>query len=471
MSSLILNEGHYVWHIQNGAEDISLSNLVTGSLYDSLYEDFTVGQVNARQLTLSLWDVDIDTDYPLVLSVDAVQADGSYVNYPKGTYLVDTVEKSPYSEYVEVTAYDAMLKADAPFMVTGTWAQTTDYAIIVDIASRLGVAIEANTDAMFSANPGTISDAPSIGEDGTTCREMLSYIGILWCGNWIINDNNELQFVEVQVTPRFAVQVDDDGLFQVVNYYDLDSTDELVMVDGNGDFQVVQKANLGALDSVVVYVDGQLEVGAGWLTFTDITPVEIEDEVRAFDASPVEIVDRAMVWANTSTYYRADSSLTDAQFFALTGKCVNVTLAIEADQTAADILYGSTLGYRYHPYTASGVFADPTLPLGTLLKIKDQFVYLTNRTTTIDLMSTCELSANATESQKSLYPKMTSTERQFAADIKESYARISVNEDSIESEVLRATDAEGQLSSLITQTEKDRSSSIWITGIWIQGIC
>ena len=195
--NIIANGGHYEWRIVNYNKTID-ADLKRGSLTLTLFEQASIGNVLASQLDFEYYDdgVALNTSYPLVVSFRAVGDSSTSEWLQKGSFRIDTIEQSPYSDVVKVTAFDDLLKANVPWMKSGTFAPTTDLAIVRSIASDIGVTINASTLSEFN-NPIQITEAPSIGENGTTSLEMLSYIGIMHGGNWIIDSNGKLKLIKL----------------------------------------------------------------------------------------------------------------------------------------------------------------------------------------------------------------------------------------------------------------------------------
>lgn len=210
--SRVSNGGSYEWQIINDGTTYSVDNLSGGKLIERLYEKLSIGNVMSRQLELTLYDVTIDPTKSITLKINALTSSGASTIYNRGVYFIDTIEKSPYSDFTQITAYDAMLKANVAYMKTGTWTSRTDKSIVQDIAANiLGVSIESNTLTLLNTTK-TIDQAPSIGDNGTSARDMLSVIAIMRGGNWIINDANELEFVPLtgRLNPHATVVVGDD---------------------------------------------------------------------------------------------------------------------------------------------------------------------------------------------------------------------------------------------------------------------
>jgi uncharacterized coiled-coil protein SlyX len=212
-NTIIANGGHYEWQIVNGSLTVG-GTMLSGSLKQTLYENASIGNVLSRQLDFEYFsdNITLDTTQPLQLQFRAVNDATSSAWYSKGQYWIDTIEQSPYTNNAIVTAFDDLLKANVTYLRTGTWTAKTDYAILTEVATDIGVTIESGTDTLFSANPILITEMPNIGESGTTDMQMLSYIAIMHGGNFIMNDDGELQFIALfaeQATGADAVDIGD----------------------------------------------------------------------------------------------------------------------------------------------------------------------------------------------------------------------------------------------------------------------
>lgn len=459
--SLITQGGHYEWQIKNGANTYSVENLISGDLCQAIYEKISVGNVAAKTLNITLWNVDLDPTQPIILSVDAVQADGTRMNYPKGIFYIDTIAASPYSEVVEVTAFDALLKAEVPYMKSGDWVETTDYAVALQIANDIGVSLESGTESLLGGSPMTINEVPSIGDNGTTSRELLSVIAIMRGGNFIINDDNELQLVllggALLVSPS-VVYVDSDGDLATKAIEALDSADNVVSFNGSGNFDVIAFSTVTS-STYLWYVgtDGKFYADT-WANIQAIAPVDptqtivVGDEVVEFDVSPTETIKRVELWASGTTSYRSPSGLTEEEWDALGGIVLSASMPIMASQDLADDLFSAYENFTYVPYSARTAYIDPDVRLCATLAIKDDTVLLTNRTLSVDVLSPSDLSAEATEQQASYYPYMSPMERAIHEETVKNSARISITDEGITAEVLRAQGAEKDLGLNIKET-------------------
>lgn len=198
--TIILDGGHYEWRIAND-ETIDANTtivkdaLIEGKVNPVLFKQASIGNVISRELDFSFYKTAaLDSTKPLRLQFRAVDDTQQSDWYDKGLFWIDTYDTSNYTDRAVIKAFDPLLKANVTYLETGVWTAKTDWAIVQEIATDIGVSIESGTQTMFSTTV-TITEAPSIGVNGTTDIQMLSYIAIMRKGNWIINDNNELQLI------------------------------------------------------------------------------------------------------------------------------------------------------------------------------------------------------------------------------------------------------------------------------------
>lgn len=395
----------YEWRFVNGSNTYGPANIVSGSLTEGLFTEVSFGNVIAKQLNLKLWNVTIDPSSPIVLSYKAPNSSSWTA---KGTYLIDTVSTSPYSEYAEVTAFDAILKAEAIYMKEGTWEATSASSLVADIASIIGVSVDFATTRYLVLNPLTIDQAPNIGENGTTCRQILSVIGALYGGNFFIDNVNNLKFA-----PLFATIMPHPTQLQTV---------------------VVTK-------------------------YTE-SPTVVGNEVVNFDKSDAEMIFGIEFQANGGESFRYPSGLTDEQWEALDGRILYNNLPFMASQEAVnrvgakyiDSQLGDFYGIPYVPYKADTVYAAPNLVLGSGMQIKDTVVEITNRTTNIDALASCDLSAETSRKAESYYPYLAPQVREARQKAAENYSAITLLPTQIMSEVYTKGETDERISTQVTQS-------------------
>ena len=104
----------------------------------------------------------------------------------KGVFYIDTRDKDKVTGVLTIHGYDAMLKAEQPYLSegdTGEWPRT-ERAVVADIAARMGVEIDSRT---------VLSDTHMVAYPGDyTMREILGHIAAAHGGNWIITDAGAL---------------------------------------------------------------------------------------------------------------------------------------------------------------------------------------------------------------------------------------------------------------------------------------
>lgn len=192
--NLIANGGQYEWRVAQGNTYYGKENIMGGTITRTEFTRVSVGCCTAATLDLNLWGVSsLSTDTPLTVQFRATDGVTSSEWYTKGIFFIDTIESSPYSEVTHITAYDAMLKTNVVYMTSGTWTQPTTLEVLQDIADDIGVTIEPNTYDLFDILSRTLDISVNIGANGTTERELLSIMGVMYACNFIINDAGQLK--------------------------------------------------------------------------------------------------------------------------------------------------------------------------------------------------------------------------------------------------------------------------------------
>lgn len=88
--------------------------------------------------------------------------------------------------------FDAMLKANAAYSASSLNWPATDTQVVAEIAAAIGVAVDPRTTAMLTKG-FTIPAVPV----EYTYRDILSFIGVVYAGNWIISDEGKLRLVPI----------------------------------------------------------------------------------------------------------------------------------------------------------------------------------------------------------------------------------------------------------------------------------
>ena len=108
---------------------------------------------------------------------------------PAGTFYADTRSEAQDGEEKTFTAFDALLKADIPYLENAQVASwpAADTAVAADIAALMGITVDSRT--VLAGY-----DVP-LPEQDWTAREVLGWIAAANCGNWIVTDDNKLYLV------------------------------------------------------------------------------------------------------------------------------------------------------------------------------------------------------------------------------------------------------------------------------------
>lgn len=179
------------------APQISLQQplMVTGSLFPK--GSPAVGGCVARQLDIILRPketipkmAEIRLETRLVLRDPLTGMNTQASEWlPKGTFYIDTRHPISGLGLLRLHCYDAMLKAEEPYLQdgdAGEWPRPMP-DVVADIARRMGVTVDART----VINPAYMVEHPN----DLTMREILGYVAAAHVGNWIITDAGELYLV------------------------------------------------------------------------------------------------------------------------------------------------------------------------------------------------------------------------------------------------------------------------------------
>lgn len=125
---------------------------------------------------------------------------------PKGTFYIDTRQTDKVSGALIIHGYDAMLKAEQPFLTDTTeddWPKPMD-EVVEEIAKRMGITVDSRTVVSHTLQAGYPLEY--------TMREVLGFIASAHAGNWIITDAGELRLVGLaDIPPETFYLVTEDG--------------------------------------------------------------------------------------------------------------------------------------------------------------------------------------------------------------------------------------------------------------------
>lgn len=133
----------------------------------------------------------VDRLAPIAISTRLVTFDGTESTdwRPAGTFYADTRAEAQGGEEKTFTAFDALMKADIPYLENAqvsSWPADDD-DVAADIAALIGITLDSRT-----VLAGYEVPTP---EQDWTAREVLGWIAAANCGNWIVTDDNKLYLV------------------------------------------------------------------------------------------------------------------------------------------------------------------------------------------------------------------------------------------------------------------------------------
>lgn len=368
-NNLIANGAAYEWRVVNGSNTWTKENLISGKLASTLFERVSIGNAISSQLDLQLRNVSVDQNSPVVLQFRATQNDGASVSpwYTKGTYYLDTVESSPYSEITKITAFDALIKAEITYMLKGTWSgKLTTLQVMNSIAADIGVSVDATTSSYIQANQIVLTASPNIGTDGTTKRQMLGYIAAMYGGNFRINASNRLQLVRINVAASNTAAVG----------------------DAVKDFDASEKETIG---KVRIWDDGSTyyaEPGLPLLT-------EAGEPILTEKNEPI------LIYAGQFL----------DEWEAIEGQVLDAELGVYASLAMAERIYNMLDGVSYQPFTCPFAFVDPKYEVGDGISIKDITSVIGNMETNITPLAPSKVDFGKTEVLNNKYTYRPSFQR------------------------------------------------------------
>ena len=135
-------------------------------------------------------------------------------------------------------------------------------------------------------------------------------------------------------------------------------------------------------------------------------------------------------------------------------------------QTQADNILASlnSTGFQYQPYRATGAMLDPAAELGDAVTINETYSGIYKMSRSFSSMMSADIEAPQDEEIDHEYPYEPQQDRVYKREIADAKAQITMTNNSITAEVTRATQAEGTLSSRITQNATSINAKVSQTG-------
>lgn len=199
-------EANYI-SIESGTHFFEYRFSISGTVYSqsdmvgvpvitaALFEKFSIGNCVAKSLEMDIRPKSVIPKMAAIVAEFRICNSTSQSSWhPKGTFYIDT-RKLADDGTLHIVAYDAMLKSGYVYFPEGEWASKTAKAVVSDIATHMGIDVNAATLSMMQSDQWSIDYVPVVGPDGTQGREMLADIATYYGGNFIVDDYDELRFV------------------------------------------------------------------------------------------------------------------------------------------------------------------------------------------------------------------------------------------------------------------------------------
>ena len=133
----------------------------------------------------------------------------------KGVYYIDTRELTANDDgliILTLHGFDSMLIAEQDYSSSDFSWPAKDATVLRDIASKMGVGIDTRVWETIPSSGRYYIDLPS----DYTLRETLGYIGAMYAGNWVMNDDGDLRLIKLNELPMETNVLLDHAGFQLV---------------------------------------------------------------------------------------------------------------------------------------------------------------------------------------------------------------------------------------------------------------
>lgn len=121
-------------------------------------------------------------------------------------------------------------------------------------------------------------------------------------------------------------------------------------------------------------------------------------------------------------------------------------------------------GFQYQPYTASNALVNPAAELGDAVTVNGTYSGIYKISRNYSALMAADIEAPQDEEVDHEFPYEPQQDRIYKREIADARAQIKLNHDSIESEVTRASAAEGTLSSRISQNASAITAKVSSSG-------
>lgn len=141
------------------------------------------------------------------------------------------------------------------------------------------------------------------------------------------------------------------------------------------------------------------------------------------------------------------------------GRVLEVTNPFGTEQMAKDILK-TVQDYKYQPLSVSGAALNPAVEIGDGIIANGVYSGIFKRYTTFGRLMKSDVEAPGEAEIDHEYAYETSKNREYSRFVANTKSSLKITSESIEAEVLRATEAEDKISSKLTQTAEEITAEV-----------
>lgn len=165
-----------------------------------------------------------------------------------------------------------------------------------------------------------------------------------------------------------------------------------------------------------------------------ITNTYIGRNAQNFEKQPSVTVDRVIVKVDDENNYYSPSGLTQAQWDAMTGKIVTVSIPF-GTQAMADSIRANLSSKAFIPYKASFTELDPAAELGDWITADGIYSVIAKRTFNLNSLGSSDVSAETENEVTDKYPYLSKAEAEVQMSLAGMSSRLTVAEGEIEGKV------------------------------------
>ena len=436
----------------------------------ALFEKFGIGNAVAGSLEIRLKPSGVIPPMALIevyFRVKNASLTSSW--YPKGKYYIDT-RQSDKNGIIHFTAYDKMLMTEYVFMESGTWTSTDAETTVDMICSDTGISLNAETRTVLAADPKAVPYVPIIGPSGTTAREMLEWIAVLYGGNFIIDELGELKliqlkekvgknlynrvanpiisgaiasadgqdtasnsrcctssFIPVKISTTYTVSSDiakvfvleyasDKSYLNIYSGWKTATTGYTFTTSANTRYirLVFAKSNDGKITpGEISWV--QVEVGSSATPYEPYDlGIDLGVQMESLDVSPAFApIDRVIIRSGNEdgVGYRSPD-VSDYVWYQMPGRVLRAACPWTS-QVVADGVLAIVDGFTYQPYEAGGANLNPAAQLGDKVTVNGTTSWIYSETLTLNARCAADISAPYDEEVDHEYPYRSPAQRRI----------------------------------------------------------